>query len=124
MDCFTRIGDSRHWAGRKQAEARFGTGIPIPINLKRGNTMSNMRAKFAVSNVQEFKNEAGEVTGERLSFNAVCKSDGYPADGTDENNTFARWSPSAECHIHVANPNLFGQFERGKQYYVDFTPAD
>lgn len=80
----------------------------------------SMRAKFRVTKV--------EVLGtamERLHFNAVAKSDGpYPADGSDENNTFAKWSPSAACTIDVANPALHGQFAVGQQFYVDFTPAD
>lgn len=83
--------------------------------------MSNtsMRAKMRVASVQQ--------TGacERLTFTAVAKNDGpYPPDGLDENNTFARWSPSATCEIMVANPALHGQFEVGQAYYVDFTPAD
>ncbi len=83
--------------------------------------MATMRAKMIVNQVEVF---GGDVTtGERLTFNAVCKSGGYPADGNDEDNTYAKWSPSAELKIYVANPALFGKFERGQAYYVDFTPA-
>lgn len=78
-----------------------------------------MRAKFRVTKVEPFG-----TTMERLHFAAVSKSDGpYPVDGSDENNTFARYSPSAACTIDVANPALFGKFEVGNQFYVDFTPA-
>lgn len=83
----------------------------------------NMRAKMTVSNVQLLANTAGQTIQENLTFNAVAKSGIYPADGSDEDNSYARWSPSAEFKITVANPALFGKFERGQKYYVDFTPA-
>jgi hypothetical protein len=81
--------------------------------------MTTMRAKFVVSSVQ--KHEGGCET---LSFRAVCKSDGYPADGSDENNTYAKFSPSASCSIQVANPALHDKFKPGDTFYVDFTPAN
>jgi len=85
--------------------------------------MSNMRAKMRVSNVETFRNPDGSTTGEKLTFHAVAKSEAYPADGSDDDNTFARYSPSAELSIHIANPSLFGGFEVGQKYYVDFSPA-
>jgi hypothetical protein len=82
----------------------------------------SMRAKFVVTAVDVRRHE-GQTTGEQVSFNAVAKSGGYPPDGSDDDNSFARWSPSASCSIHIANPALFGKFERGQKFYVDFTPA-
>lgn len=87
--------------------------------------MSKMRAKMEVINVEEFKDaQDGMKISERLSFRAVCKPDGYPADGSDEDNTYAKWSPDASLSITVANPALFGKFVRGQKYYVDFAQAD
>lgn len=80
--------------------------------------MSKMRAKMSVLSVTPSNGV------EILSFVAVAKKDGYPADGSDENNTFARWSPQANLNITVANPALFGQFQVDEEYYVDFTPAE
>jgi hypothetical protein len=60
---------------------------------------------------------------ESLSFSAVCKNDGYPDNGLDENNTFATWTPTAELKMEVTNPALFGKFAIGQEFYVDFTPA-
>jgi hypothetical protein len=60
---------------------------------------------------------------ESLNFSAVCKSDGYPADGSDENNSFARWTPSASLSMSVTNPALAGKIQQGDEFYVDFTPA-
>lgn len=85
--------------------------------------MSTMRAKMEVRNVEEFKDAGGVKTGERLTFAAVCRPNGYPADGSDEDNTYAKWSPTADLSMTVTNPALFDQFERGQKYYVDFTPA-
>lgn len=83
--------------------------------------MSKMRAKLQVSAVTPH----GEpVVGETLKMHAVSKSDGYPADGSDDDNTYARWSPSASFEIYIANPALFGQFKPGEKFYVDFTPAE
>lgn len=84
----------------------------------------NMRAKVRVSDVKIFTDTTGNTTQENLTFNAVAKSSSYPADGSDENNTFARWTPNATFTLTVNNPVLFGQYVIGDQYYVDFTKAD
>ena len=85
--------------------------------------MSKMRAKMEVKFVEEFKNPTdGVKTGERLTFAAVCGK-AFAADGSDEDNTYAKWIPQADLSIAITNPALFGQFERGQKYYVDFTPA-
>lgn len=81
-----------------------------------------MRAKMKVTGVRPFPAE-GEKTQETLQFVAVAKSEAYPEDGSDENNSFARWSPSANLEILVANPALFGKFAIGDEFYLDFTRA-
>lgn len=86
-----------------------------------------MRAKLQVGFVQEGFAYAGEPKGkcnETLSMHGVCKKDGYPADGIDEDNTFARWSPQVDLKIAIANPALWGKFKVGDKFYVDFTPAE
>lgn len=80
--------------------------------------MTVMRAKMKISNIVR-----GEGY-EQLTLNAVCKSGSYPADGMDEDNTFAKFSPSGELKLTVANPALLGTFNPGEKYYVDFTPAE
>ena len=47
----------------------------------------------------------------------------YPDDGSDEDNTFARWSPGAHLSINIANPALFGRFKHGQKFLVDFNEA-
>jgi hypothetical protein len=84
-----------------------------------------MRAKMQCTSVEPLGD------GEVLNFSCVSKSDGpYPADGLDENNSFARWSPDGGSRINVQNPALKGKIKAGDTFYVDFTlvapppPAD
>lgn len=76
---------------------------------------STMRAKMKVTNVQS------NVGSERLSFSAVSKSSAYPNDGSDENNTFAKWTPQADLNMTINNPELIGKFQIGAIFYLDFT---
>lgn len=76
-----------------------------------------MRAKLKVSKVVPFDG------GENLSFRAVGKSEPYDDKGSDENNTYASFTPTAELTMTVNNPNLLGKFKEGQEFYVDFTPA-
>lgn len=80
--------------------------------------MANMRAKMKVASVEKFGDS------EKLRFNAVSKNDGYPSDGTDENNTFAKWTPQADLTITINNPDLIGQFIVGDVFYLDFTKTE
>ena len=79
--------------------------------------MATMRAKMKVFSVQ-----VTEYT-ETLTFGAVAAGK-YPEDGSDENNTYAKFTPSAKIEITVANPELHGKFRPGETFYVDFTPAN
>lgn len=79
---------------------------------------TKMRAKMSVNRIERW-NGADKVT-----MNCVARSDRYPEDGSDENNTFAKFSPSGELTITIANPALIGKIQPGDVYYLDFTPAD
>lgn len=76
-----------------------------------------MRAKLYVSSVERVEH------GENIKMYAVSRDDAYPADGSDEDNTFAHFSPSAEFTLFCANPALFGKINPGERFYVDFTRA-
>lgn len=78
---------------------------------------TTMRAKMKLVNVT--RTEAAET----LKFSAVGSKTGYLADGSDEANTYARFTPAAQLEMVVANPALFGQFNPGEEYFLDFTPA-
>lgn len=79
--------------------------------------MTTMRAKMYISSVEKYQG------GEKVNFAAIGRSGGYPADGGDEDNTYAKYTPSADAHFHIQNPALFDQFKPGDKFYVDFTPA-
>jgi len=83
---------------------------------------ATMRAKMRVASVTRFPNPA-----ESLQMHAVGRNDAYPEDGSDEDNTYAKFTPQAELNILIMNPALHGKFKPGDELYVDFTragPAD
>ena len=80
--------------------------------------MPDMRAKMKVNTVKRTE------YGEELFMNPVCKNGGYPEDGLDEDNTYAKFTPSGELKLMIANPALFGEFNPGEIYYVDFTKVN
>ena len=82
-----------------------------------------MRAKVRVSGVFPFQDDKGATASERLMFAGVCKNEPYGEDGLDENNTFAKFSPSVSLDMLVSNPALLGVFEPGDTFYVDFSIA-
>lgn len=80
--------------------------------------MTTMRAKLQVAIVER------GVGYEKLTMHAVARTDGYNnGDGSDEDNTYAKYSPYAQLIIQVNNPALHGKFNPGDKFYVDFTPA-
>lgn len=79
--------------------------------------MSLMRAKMQVIKVEKIG------TQENITMRAVCKDNGYPSDGSDEDNTYALFTPFGECKLTINNPNLIGKIEEGQKYYIDFTVA-
>lgn len=79
--------------------------------------MPTMRAKLQIESVTQRQH------GETLKFHAVGPKGSYTADGSDEDNTYARFSPSASLEITIQNPALLGQFKPGQKFYVDFTEA-
>jgi hypothetical protein len=78
-----------------------------------------MRAKMRLHTIEN--HEGG---GETLRFTAVGKSEAYEGEGEDENNTYSRYTPSADLSMYVANPDLQGKFEEGQEFYLDFSPAE
>ena len=85
--------------------------------------MTKMRAKVRVGSISPVFNAEKEKTSEQVYFHGVAKSSSYPADGSDEDNTFAKFSPSVSMSFTIANPALIGKFEPGDTFYVDFSPV-
>lgn len=86
----------------------------------------SMRAKVYCSQVTRNVAQDGSVQTETVHFRPVSKSGNYPADGADEDNTYAKFSPSGHFELTIANPALLGAFtpDPTKRYYVDFTPVE
>lgn len=81
--------------------------------------MTKMRAKLQIASVT--KHVGGNET---IKFHAVAANSYAETDGLDEDNTYAKYSPSASLEIMIANPALHGKFEPGQKFYVDFTSAE
>lgn len=84
--------------------------------------MTSMRAKVRVTGIERYPEE-GQPSQETLTFNFPAKDGAYPADGSDEDQQFARFSPAGALSLTVANPNLIGKFEVGDTFYLDFVPV-
>jgi hypothetical protein len=77
-----------------------------------------MRAKMTVRSV-----EMPYSGVQRLSMSAVT-SKPFDAEGNSEDNTYARYTPTASLTLDITNPSLHGKFEQGDTFYVDFTRAE
>jgi hypothetical protein len=84
-----------------------------------------MRAKMQVQEVHRsgFSNGKDFVFQDRVKMTAVAAK-AYPAGGADEDNTYAKFSPTGELSLTIANPDLIGKIQPGQKFYIDFTPAE
>lgn len=73
-----------------------------------------MRAKLKVTKIELFE------SCENITMSAVCRSNGYPGDGSDEDNTYAKFTPTASLTMTINNPALLGKIKPGQKFYVDF----
>lgn len=72
-----------------------------------------MRAKMQIQSVK--RNLGG--WSETLEMSAV-----YGGTTNDEDNSFAKTTPSGSIHLEIANKDLHRVYEPGDTFYVDFTP--
>lgn len=86
---------------------------------QRSKFMAIMRAKMEVRAV-----EKSSPTVLKLTMAAVCGKDPFGPDGESEDNTYARWTPTATVEMYITNPNLVDKFKQGQKLYVDFTEAE
>lgn len=66
----------------------------------------------------KFKCVENRTIGESAAIRLVPVS-----SGSEENEEFFKWTPGGEIYLSVVNPAAAEQFEVGKEYFVDFTPA-
>ncbi len=71
-----------------------------------------MRAKMQVQSI--LKTDYSEV----VSMSAV-----YGGSTNDEDNSFAKTTPSGKIELTIANKELHGVYKPGDTFYVDFTPV-
>lgn len=101
-------GEFTDWEKRVWARG-FSAGKEVTVQSRA------MRAKLIVHGISR----ADDGASERLVFRAVYKNT-YGVDGTDEDNSYALFTPSADLNIVINNPVLVGKFALGQRYYVDF----
>ncbi len=81
----------------------------------------SVRAKLQCVNVEDNVGiglyEKPIKTGENVAFSAIYSD-------TPEDNTFSKFTPSADFTMFVSNPDMYGRFIRGKSYFFDITPAE
>jgi len=78
----------------------------------------NIRAKFCCNNLAERNDTAGTKVAEEVYFAPV-----YSADPNSENAKWSAATPGGQLHMYISNPDAWGAFEQGKEYFLDFTPA-
>lgn len=75
-----------------------------------------VRAKFVVDSVTPNGQESEENKGSTVVLTPVY-------GGSPENESFYKWTPGGSIQLSTINEEAAKQFEVGKEYYVDFTPA-
>jgi hypothetical protein len=93
----------------------------------------SVRAKFAVTKIESTlgqratgeKDERGHAKYEPCEMKTLVMNPVYGnGDPNHENTKFWQASPGGELRLNVVNAAAVAQFELGKEYYVDFSPAD
>ncbi|MEK7178560.1 MAG: hypothetical protein AAB721_02820 [Patescibacteria group bacterium] len=81
-----------------------------------------VRAKMRCTHRQEYT-EGGH--SDKLSGVNVTLQPVYASGPDDKANTeWSKWTPSGQLQMTITNPAAYEQFQLGKAYYVDLTPAD
>lgn len=75
-----------------------------------------VRAKFIVTNIED----AGQKDGVDLKSVYMLPV----VTGSPENEKFYAYTPHGQVLLSTVNPAAYGQFEVGKEYYGDFSPAN
>jgi hypothetical protein len=73
-----------------------------------------MRAKMTVQSVKKILGGWYDV----VEMSAV-----YGGSTNDEDNSFAKTTPSGTISLNIANKDLMGVYQPGDTFYVDFTPV-
>lgn len=71
-----------------------------------------VRAKFIVDKVSKTRFDHHEIELSPVT------------SGSEENKNFFKWTPFGKIVLGCINTDAVNQFEVGKEYYIDFTPAE
>jgi len=78
--------------------------------------MSQVRAKFVVTKIEiTASGQEGELGTVHLS---------PVVSGSKENEQFYKYTPCGGMTLGTVNPAALNCFKVGKEYFIDFTPAD
>lgn len=76
-----------------------------------------VRAKFTVQSIER------QLSYQGKEVHTVKMAPVYSNDPESENRKFWEASPSGSLQLGMVNAEAVNQFELGKEYYLDFTPA-
>lgn len=77
-----------------------------------------VRAKFECTNV------IVPPAGEENYVIRMAPVIAYDEEGNSENTDFWKYTPAGEISMYTCNAEAAKQFERGQEYYVDFTKVE
>lgn len=77
-----------------------------------------VRAKFWVMDIKHHE------TGNPNDICASITMEPVYNNGDPANASWSKYTPSGKLEMTVTNPDAIDRFEKGKPYYVDFTPAE
>ena len=78
--------------------------------------------KFNCWSVQESKNHKGEKEAEYIKLGAATANYEKKDDpALDENSHFWKYTPSGTFDVEITNPNVFGMFKPGLDYYMEIS---
>ena len=78
-----------------------------------------LRAKFRLESITYVKDLDGQTVLEQLKFTAV-----YSDDPESENAQWSSYTPNGRLEMDINNPDAFGKFANGHEFYVDLIPID
>lgn len=84
---------------------------------KKSSGPSLMRAKFYCTSLDK-NDDDSDNRYEHLHLAPVV------GDGSTENESFSRFTPSGSLEMRITNPDLFGKITPGDAFYLDFIPVE
>jgi hypothetical protein len=99
---------------QEDEDARAEDIAKILAEFKR--RQMSVRAKFKLDSYEtSLQSDAEECR--TLKFSAVCS-------GSEENKQFFKYTPYGQITLGTVNKTAWEKFELGKEYYLDFIPAN